>query len=82
MKTKKNLTDYSIEELKSKKKTFQSIFISFGLLMLLASIFLIYSAISTKNYAFLAIAMGSFSAIVPLLIQLAQINKEIKSRGN
>ena len=82
MKTKKNLTNYTIEELNSKKRTFQSIIISFGLLMLLASIFLIYSAISTKNYAFLAIALGSFTTIFPLFIQLAQINKEIKSREN
>ena len=81
MKTKKKLSNYSTEELNSKKRTFQNIILSFGLLMILASIFLIYSAIATKNYAFLAIAMGSFSAIIPLFIQLTQINKEIKSRG-
>ena len=82
MKSKKNLIDYSLEELKAKKRYFQTIILSFGSILILAAIFLIYSAITMKNYAFLAIAMASFISLVPLFIQLAQINKELKSREN
>lgn len=82
MKTKKDLSDYSIEELKSKKKVCLSVIIAFGSLFFLATIFLAYSAIRTENYAFLAIGAGSFIFIIPLFIQLAQISKEIQSREN
>lgn len=82
MKTKRNLSEYSIEELKSKKKVCLSVLISFGTLLFLATIFLTYSAIRTENYAFLAIGSGSFVLIIPLFIQLSQLNQEIKSREN
>ena len=82
MKTKRNLSDYTIEELKSKKNVCLSVLISFGTLLFFATIFLAYSAIRTENYAFLAIGSGSFIFIIPLFIQLSQLSKEIQSREN
>lgn len=82
MKNKKNWTDYTLEELEAKKKLFKKILIAFGTIMILCTIFLIYTAISTKNYAFIAISTGSFSFLIPIAIQISMINKEIKSREN
>ena len=80
MKTKKNLSEYSIEELLETKKKIKTISIVLGLVMLLAIIFLVYSAIQTKNYAFMAIGVSSMTTLLPLIMQLSKIEKEIKSR--
>ena len=80
MKLQKKLSDHTYEELKSKQKKLTSLVFVFGIFMLLASIFLIYSAIHTKNYAFIAIAMATSIAILPLIIQLLIVNKEIRIR--
>jgi hypothetical protein len=77
---KRKLNEYNLIELKAKEKLYQSLLLTFGSIMLLAALFLIYSAITTKNYAFIAIASGTFITIFPLVAQLIQIKKEIQSR--
>ncbi len=82
MKNKKNWTGFTLDELKMKKKRLKKLFIVFGTIIILCFIFLIYTAISTKNYAFIAIATGTFSFLIPFVIQISIIDKEIQSREN
>ncbi|WP_291091447.1 hypothetical protein [Empedobacter sp. UBA7494] len=80
MNTKKNLSEYIDNELLKKQKQTKTMVITFGCLMFLISIFLIYSAIKSKNYALIAFACGTSTTLMPLVIRLSMINKEIKSR--
>lgn len=82
MKTKNNLEKFSLEELLLKQKKLKSIVIVFSTIMFMASIFLVYAGIKTKNYAFLAIAFGGSSSLFILFSQLSLLNKEIFSRQN
>lgn len=79
MKTNK-LSDLSIEQLESKKKTVQSLAIGLGIVMLIACFVLFYVAIISKNFALIAVAIGSLMSLMPVLISIGQINAEIKSR--
>ena len=82
MKNKKIWKDYTLDELETKKKLLKKLLIVFGTIIILCFIFLIYTAISTKNYAFIAIATGIFSFFIPFVMQISMINKEIQSREN
>lgn len=81
MNTTKNLSKYTDDELLKTHKQTKTIVIAFGSFMLLAFIFLIYSAIISKNYALITIACGSFITLTPLVSKLSLIKKEIKSRN-
>ncbi|MEG1591315.1 hypothetical protein [Chryseobacterium sp.] len=74
------LSELSIEELESKKKTILSATIGLGIVMILACCALFYFAISSKNFALIAVAIGGSLTFVPSLISISQINSEIKSR--
>ncbi|MFV0165429.1 hypothetical protein OBK11_04130 [Empedobacter falsenii] len=80
MNTKKNLSEYTDEELLITQKQTKNIVIIFGSFMFLAFIFFIYTAIKTSNYAFIAIGCGTSVSLMPLIAKLSMINKEIKSR--
>jgi hypothetical protein len=80
MNSKKNLSEYSDEELLKTQKQTKTILLILGGFMTLAFIFSLYTAIKTKNYALLAISGGTFITILPLTTRLSMINKEIKSR--
>ena len=76
----KKLKDYSLEELIQKKKKTAGILLGFAVVMLVASVTLIYLAIKQKNYALIAVACGGVTQIGLLMIQVGNLNKEIKSR--
>ena len=80
MNSKKNLSDYTDEELLITRKQTKTIVIALGSFMFLAFIFFIYTAIETSNYAFIAIGCGTSIAFMPLLTRLSMLNKEFKSR--
>lgn len=80
MNNKKNLSDYTDEELLITRKQTKTIVIALGSFMFLAFIFFIYTAIKTSNYAFIAIGCGTSIAFISLLIRLSMLNKEFKSR--
>lgn len=81
MNTTKNLSKYTDAELLKTLKQTKTIVVTFGSFMLLAFIYLIYSAITSKNYALIAIACGTFVTLTPLVSKLSLIKKEIKSRN-
>jgi hypothetical protein len=74
------LSELSIEELESKKKTILSATIGLGIVMILACCALFYFAISSKNFVLIAVAIGASLTFIPSLITIGQINSEIKSR--
>ncbi|WP_166336387.1 hypothetical protein [Sphingobacterium chungjuense] len=76
----KKLKDYSLEELIQKKKKTAGILLGFAVVMLVASVTLIYLAIKQKNYALIAVACGGVMQIGLLMVQVGNLNKEIKSR--
>lgn len=74
------LSELSIEELESKKKTILNATIGIGCVMLIACCALFYFAITSKNFALIAVAIGSSMTLMPSFISIGQINNEIKSR--
>lgn len=81
MKENNKLAALTTEELQTKYKKSKGIVLGLGIVMLFASITLIYVAITTKNYAFIAVAIGSSMSFLPMIIEFKQIEKEIKSRN-
>lgn len=79
MKTNK-LSELSIEELESKKKMVLSAIIGLGIVMIIACCLLFYFAMTSKNFALIAVAIGSTLTLMPSFISIGQINAEIKSR--
>ncbi|WP_159474077.1 hypothetical protein [Chryseobacterium sp. 18068] len=74
------LSELSIEELESKKKTILNATIGIGSVMLIACCAIFYFAITSKNFALIAVAIGSSMTLMPSFISIGQINNEIKSR--
>ncbi len=81
MKENNKLAALTKEELQTKYKKSKGVVIGLGIVMLFASITLIYVAITTENYAFIAVAIGSSMSFLPMIIDFKQIEKEIKSRN-
>lgn len=79
MKTNK-LSELSIEELESKKKMVLSAIIGLGIVMIIACCLLFYFAMTSKNFALIAVAIGSTLTLMPSFISIGQINAEIESR--
>ncbi|WP_265429692.1 hypothetical protein [Chryseobacterium sp. YIM B08800] len=79
MKTNK-LSELSIEELESKKKMVLSAIIGLGIVMIIACCLLFYFAMMSKNFALIAVVIGSTLTLMPSFISIGQINAEIKSR--
>jgi uncharacterized membrane protein YqjE len=78
---KKDLSLMSVTELNEQKKKLTNIYVVLGIFMIVTAIALVYFAISTKNYAFIAVALGSCITFLPGLASLAEVNKEIKKRN-
>lgn len=74
------LSELSLEELASKKKKIQGVAIGISAVMLVACSVLFYFAVITGNFALIAVAFGSFFILMPTLMNINQINTEIKSR--
>lgn len=81
MKENNKLAALTKEELQTKYKKSKGVVLGLGIVMLFASITLIYVAITTENYAFIAVAIGSSMSFLPMVIEFKQIEKEIKSRN-
>lgn len=80
---KKNpLADLSLEELLRQKKMCNGVVFGIGIVMLLASAVLAYTAIKSKNYLLIAVVPCSMLSLLPSIIRLGQLNAEIKSRNN
>ena len=82
MKKKSNLSDLSIEQLLERKNKTTQIYRILTVFMIVASAVTIYLAIKSKNYALVAVAMGSFLTLLAGYAEITRINKEIKMRGH
>ncbi|MBE8724469.1 hypothetical protein [Flavobacterium hungaricum] len=79
------LEKMSFEELTKKKDQIKGIAIACGVVYILSIILLLYLSI-TKGFAKLPIAVyiplfGFPGSLMPLMVYLISLNKEIKSRG-
>lgn len=74
------LSDFSLEQLESKKKIIFRITIGLSIVTLLAVFALFYVTKTSKNFALIAIAIGSLITLMPNVINIGKINTEIKSR--
>ncbi|MFY1045864.1 hypothetical protein [Chryseobacterium sp. GP-SGM7] len=74
------LSDLSLEQLESKKKTVKSLAIGLGIVIIIACSVLFYVAMTSENFALIAVAVGSLMSLMPIFISISQINAEIKSR--
>lgn len=71
----------STGELTEKRKKLKKTNSIIGSIMGVAFIFLIFVAIKTKNYAFIGIVSGASFTLLPGIIQLKEINNELKERN-
>lgn len=76
----KKLSKLSLDELYAEKKKRKGILTGIGIVMLIACGTLILLATKSKNYALIAVASGCFITLMPLIANLSQVDKEIKSR--
>lgn len=76
----KNLPELTLNELYAEKKKSKSFLTGLGLLMIIVCIILIFVAIKSKNYAMITVACSCFITLLPMMMRLGQIEKEIKNR--
>lgn len=76
----KVLSQLTNEELNKKKKQSIGVMISFGIVMFIAIVVLVYLAFKTKKYALSGIAASLFCVFIPIYVNNIQINQELKSR--
>jgi ethanolamine transporter EutH len=81
MKTNEEFKSMSAEELTEKRIKLKKTILILGFIMGIAILFLIFTVIKTKNYAFLAIGIGASFGLLPGIIQLKNIDNEIKGRN-
>ena len=74
------LSDLSLTELLAKKKKLQSAIIGLGIVMFIACSTLIYLAILNKNYSLITVAIACSITMLPSIIVMNNLIKEIKSR--
>jgi hypothetical protein len=80
MKEAEDLSSLTAEQLAEKKKELTSIYIGLAIPMLLAFAALIYFSIKTKNYALIAVALGTSITLLPGFVNIGAINTELKKR--
>ena len=81
MKKNSLLTELNLDQLEKKKKLITGALIGLGSVILIASIVIIYIAVTTKKLGLIAVCFGSFITLLPLFINMQQINSEIKRRA-
>ncbi|REC46413.1 hypothetical protein [Chryseobacterium pennipullorum] len=74
------LSELTLEELQTKRKSLQNMTIGFGIVILMACITIMFLSVKIKNPALIAVAIGCLITLMPSIINLGQINNEIKSR--
>jgi len=83
MKKEVPVTELSIQELYKKKQTLQGILIGLSLVMLAASVIILYLVFTSKTPKVLVIIPITCSlSFLPAFISLGQINTEIKNRDS
>ena len=81
MKKTNDLSTLSVEELIEKRKKSKSAWVGISIPMVVVCCVLIYLAIDLKNYALIAVAMGSAITLLPGFAIISEIDKELKKRG-
>jgi len=77
------ITELSVQELYNKKQSLQGVLIGLGLVMLVASVIILYLVFSSKTPKVLIIIPITCSlTFLPAFISLSQINTEIKNRNS
>lgn len=76
------LSDLSIDQLLERKDKTIQIYRILTIFMIIASAVTIYLAIKSKNYALIAVAMGSFLTLLAGYAEITKIKKEIRMRGH
>ncbi len=77
---KNKLSESSLTELAEKKKQLKGAAIGLGIVMGIAICILFYLTLKSKNYVLIAIIPACLLMFLPILINLGQLNTEIKSR--
>lgn len=80
MKSSEKLSDLTLEQLTEKKKKLTSLSIGIAVAMFIVCATLFYLAIKSKNYALIAVGMGSMITLLPVFTSVGVINSEIKKR--
>jgi hypothetical protein len=76
-----DLSTLSVEELIEKRRKTKSAWVGISIPMALVCIFLVYLAIKLKNYALIAVGIGSAITLLPGFAIIAEIDKELKKRN-
>jgi hypothetical protein len=77
---KNKLLDLTLSELYEKKKKMVGITIGLGIVMVIACSILFYLILKSKNFVLVAVIPGCLMTLLPSVINLSQLNTEIKSR--
>lgn len=79
MKNKK-LSNYSLDELKAKRKQAKMILVVFGGVLAIAVPTLFYAAYASRNIGLFVVGCGSFVSFSSVWTYFSQIDKEIKMK--
>lgn len=80
MQPKQRLSELTLSELYAKQKKQKQTAIALAIPMVLVGLTLVVLAITTRNYALIAVASGSSVALLPMLTQYKETGKEISNR--
>ncbi|WBO84929.1 hypothetical protein [Hymenobacter yonginensis] len=75
-----DLAQLALAELHSRKNKLKGAIIGLGIVMVVALVMVLYAAINSKKYALLATLPAMFLSLLPSVIVLSKINKEIAAR--
>ena len=81
MKTNNKLAELSLEELQTKQRKSRAVVTGTGIVMVIALIIITWSAFRSKNFALFSLVCTLPMTLLPGLIYLNQLGKEIKSRS-
>ncbi len=79
--TAQNLKSLSDEELILRRNKLRGAYLGMGIVLLFALSILVYLIISKELYTLLAVVCATPLTLLPGLITISNVNKEIKERG-
>lgn len=82
MKENQKLSELPLEALQAKQKQLVGVVVGLGIVMAIALVVLIYSAMKSKNNSLLALAFALPITLMPVLIYAGQLRTEIKARSS
>jgi len=77
---KENLPKQTLESLIKQRNLMKGVATAYIILLVIAISVLLYLSFKNKNFVPLAVAPSSMIILVPILLSLGRLNKEIKSR--